>query len=113
MRHDPLRVTRDGREICASNTMGRVEYKLRIIAMLKRQKGRCCLKGFAPMCPGYLAESEATFEHEHGRGMGGGKRDDRISLPDGTWINGAAHLLCNAWKGSRHIDYNGGTNGHN
>jgi hypothetical protein len=56
------------------------------------------------MCPGKLAENEATFEHERGRGAG--KRDDRIELPGGTWINGAAHALCNEWKGSRYIDYN-------
>lgn len=56
------------------------------------------------MCPGYLYEEDATFEHEYCRG--GGKRDDRTELPDGTWVNGAAHMACNYWKGSRHIGYN-------
>lgn len=102
-----VRVTRDGREICNRNSgLGRIEYKVRIIAMVRRQKGFCCLDGIAPMCPGRLSEAEATFEHEDGRGMGGGKRDDRIVLPNGQWQNGAAHNACNSWKGSRRIEYN-------
>lgn len=39
-------------------------------------------------------------------GRTSGHRDDRIELPDGTWINGAAHRSCNSWKGSRRIPYN-------
>lgn len=94
-----------GREVCNQETpSGRAEYRWRTVEMLARQGGRCCLEMYAPMCPGRLVEAEATFEHEHGRA--GGKRDDRIVLPDGTWINGAAHALCNGWKGSRYIDYN-------
>jgi hypothetical protein len=38
--------------------------------------------------------------------MGGGKRDDRTELPDGKWLNGAAHYECNQWKSSRLIRYN-------
>jgi hypothetical protein len=96
---------RDGREICnIRNPVGRAEYRRRTLDMRTRQSNRCCLELYAPMCPGPLREDEATFEHEGGRG--GGKRDDRIVLPDGTWINGAAHALCNGWKGSRYIDYN-------
>ncbi len=56
--------------------------------------------------PGRLLLKDATFEHEDGRGAGGSKRDDRIVLPDGTWINGVSHLLCNSLKGSRHIPFN-------
>jgi hypothetical protein len=101
----PIGVTRDGREICNIRTRkGKVEYEQRKHNMHQRQKGRCCLQDYAPMCPGPLRLHEATFEHEHGRG--GGKRDDRIVLPDGTWINGVAHAMCNCWKGSRYIDYN-------
>ena len=37
-------------------------------------------------------------------------RKPRVSIgvycKDGNWINGAAHALCNAWKGSRYIDFN-------
>ena len=104
-----IRVLRDGREIC--NRMhpdGRAEYRWRTGLMVDRQGYRCCLEAYAPMCPGPLSIEEATFDHEFGRGAGGGKRDDRIELPDGTWINGAAHALCNEWKGSRYIDYNRG-----
>ena len=100
----------DGREICftvgrvTQSARGRKEYKRRTLAMLERQGGRCCLEGYAPMCLGLLLAKDATFEHENGRG--GGKRDDRISLPGGKWINGAAHTVCNQWKGSRRIPYN-------
>lgn len=97
---DAIRVTRDGREICLRSAAGKLEYKLRLLAMLKRQKGKCCL------CRLPLSDAEATFEHENGRGMGGSKRDDRIVLPGGRWQNGAAHLRCNLAKGSRRILYN-------
>lgn len=100
-----IRVHPDGREVCCKAYLAAcVEYRKRTLAMLERQGGRCCLEAYAPDCPGRLAENEATFEHERSRG--GGKRDDRIELPDGTWINGAAHRICNQWKGSRYIDYN-------
>jgi hypothetical protein len=99
----------DGREVCFTQGRvgiykGRREYQDRIYAMCKRQNFVCCLYGICPTCPGDMAFVEATFEHENGRGAG--KRDDRIELPDGRWINGAAHYTCNTWKGSRRIDYN-------
>jgi hypothetical protein len=102
---------RDGREICRNHpetgtTEGRREYKRRIAAMLNRQNGICCLAGYAPMCPGPLALKDASFEHELSRGMGGGKRNDAITKPNGDWINGAAHYECNQWKSSRRIRYN-------
>ena len=103
---EAVRVYPDGREVCSNTFHGRQEYRRRVLAMLERQVGRCCLEAYAPMCPGSLSENGATFEHEGGRGAGGGKRDDRVSLPDGTWINGASHYLCNTWKSSRFIDYN-------
>jgi hypothetical protein len=84
----------------------RAEYKRRKEAMWERQKGICCLYGFLPQCPGKLLLKDCSFEHEDGRGAGGSKRDDRIVLPDGTWINGVSHLLCNSLKGSRHIPFN-------
>lgn len=102
-----VHVRADGREICDKNTSaGRAEYRRRVEEMRVRQDRRCCLEFHAPMCPGALFDSEATFEHERGRGAG--KRDDRTALPSGQRINGAAHLLCNSWKGSRFIDYNRG-----
>jgi len=100
-----VHVRPDGREVCDLNiSAGRAEYRRRVEEMRIRRKHMCCLYGYAPMCTGALRVASATFEHERGRG--GGKRDDRVSLPDGTWINGAAHLACNNWKGSRYIDYN-------
>lgn len=99
----------DGREICYNigsvrqSLAGRNEYRRRIDAMLERQKGICCLHGYAPDCPGFLADEDATFEHENGRADG--RRDDRLEV-NGKWINGAAHWLCNQWKGSRRINYN-------
>ena len=107
-----VKVFPDGREVCQTRldhpegAEGRAEYKRRKEAMWERQKGICCLYGFLPECPGKLLLKQATFEHEDGRGAGGSKRDDRIVLPDGTWINGVSHLLCNSLKGSRHIPFN-------
>jgi hypothetical protein len=72
--------------------------------MWERQDGICCFYGFIPECPGRLMLREATFDHENKRGAG--KRDDRIELPDGRWINGAAHLQCNNAVGSKRIPYN-------
>lgn len=100
-----IRVFSDGREVVKRTTAAsKREYRRRTLEMWRRQGGRCCLEGYAPMCSGTLGVREATFEHECSRS--GGKRDDRIVLPDGTWINGAAHDVCNQWKGSRYIDYN-------
>ena len=105
----PVRVYPDGREVCnIACVEGKKEYRSRVHKMTRRQGHRCCLEAYCPDCPGAMNEREATFEHEFGRGMGGSKRDDRIELPDGTWINGAAHEQCNKWKGSRYIAYNRG-----
>lgn len=103
----PVRTYPGGREVCdLTLSAGKRIYGDRISEMLERQKQMCCLYRHAPSCPGFLRRHEATFEHQNGRGSGGSKRDDRTCLPDGTWINGAAHSLCNAWKGSRYIEYN-------
>ena len=100
-----IKIVRDGREVLDTTTVkGAEEYKRRKWDMRDRQKGRCCLEGFIPECPGLLRRSDCTFEHEDGRG--GGKRDDRIVLPDGTWLNGASHSQCNYLKGSRYIPFN-------
>lgn len=111
IKHAPeaIRIKNDGREICNMLTKaGRDEYMARIRQMWERQNKRCCLEGYIPDCPGRLAIKDATFEHEAGRGADGGHRDDRIKLPDGTWINGAAHWRCNSLKGSKRIGYNRG-----
>jgi hypothetical protein len=101
----------DLREICRNHpetgtSAGRAEYKRRIALMWERQRGICCLAGHAPMCPGPLRLEDSTFEHENGRGVDGSKRDDRIELPNGKWLNGASHYVCNQWKSSRKIRYN-------
>ena len=97
----PVRVYAGGRECCNMLTAaGKREYRRRVGVMLERQEGRCCL------CYKPLSLEAATFEHEAGRGMGGGIRDDRTEWPDGTWINGAACWECNSAKGSKKIRYN-------
>lgn len=103
-----VRVMKDGREICNLLTKaGRDEYNRRIRVMRERQGKRCCLEGHVEGCPGRLALAEATFEHQDGRGMAAGHRDDRIEK-DGKPYNGAAHFVCNSMKASRRIDYNEG-----
>jgi hypothetical protein len=112
---DAVAVRPDGREVCDLNTSaGRLAYKRKVRDMADRQSGICCLFGHSPVCHprGLLLGYTVTFEHEQGRG--GGKRDDRIEKPDPEnpgkviRINGAAHMTCNSWKGSRFIDYNRG-----
>ena len=49
---------------------------------------------------------KAKAIHVCGRGLGGGFRDDRISLPDGKWLNGAMCWICNSIKGSSLGHYN-------
>jgi hypothetical protein len=101
----------DDREICDLLTKaGRDEYARRLRAMWLRQKKRCCLEGYIAGCPGYLKIAEATFEHQDGRGMNGGHRDDRAEKLDkksGAMkpYNGVAHWQCNREKGSKKIDY--------
>ena len=99
-KREAVKVFADGREVCQDTVAGKREYENRTTQMLERQGFRCCL------CGEFVWPAEVTFEHEDGRGMGGARRDDRISLPDGTWINGAAHRHCNNEKGSRRIAYN-------
>lgn len=102
---EPVRVFKDGREKCDLLTKeGRDLYMARIRAMWERQRRRCCLEGLVKECPGPLRLQDATFDHDEGRGMGGGHQDDRIEIVAGdgkvTEINGAAHALCNSLKGS-------------
>ena len=109
-----VRVFKDGREACNQLTKaGRDEYQRRIRLMWERQGKRCCLEGRIEGCPGKLALAEATFEHQDGRGMGAGHRDDRterVNQKTGKLepYNGAAHFWCNSRKGSVKINYNEG-----
>jgi hypothetical protein len=96
-----VRIYPDGREVINLLTAeGKAEYRRRTLEMLERQDGRCCL------CYQPLRKQDATFEHEAGRGMSGGHRDDR-TVVGGRWINGAACCTCNSRKGSRRGTYNG------
>lgn len=61
--------------------------------MLQRQNHRCSL------CNRPLALGNATFEHQRRRGMGAAWRDDRIEFEDGSWVNSAAHWVCNVERG--------------
>ena len=94
----PYRVTKDGREICLSTKSGRVEYRRRTMLMFDRQEGLCAL------CEMPMSQWDITFDHEHGRGMGGSNRDDRIEA-NGRRINAAVHSLCNYSKGSKRVPY--------
>jgi hypothetical protein len=94
-----VKVMPDGREICDCSTpSGRAEYKRRSEAMAERQHYRCAL------CGKTLVGWHPSFDHEDGRGMGGGRRDDRIWV-DGKWKNAAVHISCNNDKGSRRVPY--------
>ena len=86
------RIYSDGREVCVDSPAGWREYKRRVEAMLLRQNYRCCL------CGRRLALSQATFEHQRRRGMGGAWRDDRITKDGQDW-NGVAHWVCNVERG--------------
>lgn len=86
-----------GREVCSPNAAGRRKYKSRTEDMYFRQHGLCSL------CGKFMRIEEATFEHQDGRGHGGGHRDDRIEI-DGKPYNSVAHPFCNILKGSIRLD---------
>jgi hypothetical protein len=88
----------EGRQVCTKTVAGLREYRKRIEFMWERQDGLCAL------CGKPCRIAEATFDHEFGRGMGGGKRDDRLIL-DGRPLNAAVHFWCNAEKGSKQVPY--------
>lgn len=86
------------REVCDLKTAaGLREYRSRTEQMWERQKGLCSI------CHLPMRLEEATFEHDDGRGHGGGHRDDRIWV-DGKPKNTAAHGLCNVLKGSVRLE---------
>lgn len=94
-----LKVHTDGREVCdLDHKAGKKLYLERTHAMAERQNWRCGL------CGKTLYGWKISFDHEHGRGMGGAKRDDRIEV-DGVRHNAAVHIHCNNEKGSRMVPY--------
>ena len=88
----------DGREVCLRSAPGLREYRKRVMKMWERQEGRCC------SCQKTMSTAEATFGHESSRGLGGGKRDDRIEI-EGKWINGAQCWACQSIQGSKPAKY--------
>lgn len=88
----------NGRQVCTKSAAGLREYRKRIEFMWERQEGLCAL------CAKPMRIAESTFDHENGRGMGAGKRDDRLIL-DGKPLNAAVHFWCNVEKGSRRTPY--------
>jgi hypothetical protein len=84
-----VRIYPGGREVCQDSPAGWREYTRRVGVMVQRQNFRCCL------CGKRLGVSEATFEHQRRRGLGGAFRRDEISDAEGNWVNGAAHWVCN------------------
>ena len=97
----------DGREVCDLNSKkGRDEYAGRTRDMLDRQNKFCGLQ-ISDQCKakkGRLSVADAQFDHEVPRGMGGGKRDDRIMV-DGKPQNRAVCPWCNSLKGSQRMPY--------
>jgi len=49
----------------------------------------------------------AEFDHQNGRGSGGGHRDDRIAI-DGLFYNAALCHDCNTEKGSKRYEWRDG-----
>lgn len=91
----------DGREVCNDKTReGRELYTRRLVNMCVRQQYRCAI------CNGYIESFTASFDHQDGRGSGGGHRDDRIEV-DGKWKNAALCIPCNGLKGSRRYSWQG------
>ncbi len=98
-RKPAVQVFPDGREVCNLNfKRGREEYQRRKLAMYIRQRQMCAICGI------YLFVTGWDFDHEDGRGMGGGHRDDRIEK-DGKRYNAAVCSVCNMLKGSQRIPY--------
>lgn len=88
----------NGRQVCTATVAGRREYTRRVQLMRDRQQGLCAI------CGCWLAPDEASFDHQHGRGMGAGHRDDRCEV-DGVPQNAAAHAICNYKRGSTRAPY--------
>jgi len=85
----------DGRERCNTNAAGKREYLARTVEMWERQNGLCAICGHP------IELRYAQFDHQAGRGHGGGHRTDAVLDVEGNWINAAVHGICNIRKGSK------------
>jgi hypothetical protein len=84
------------REVCLENAKGKAEYKARTEAMRLRQHNICSRGTHLIVNP--------TFDHStHGRGLGGGTRDDRIVDENGNEINSCSCFICNGAAGSKRL----------
>jgi hypothetical protein len=84
-----VRVYSSGREVCQENAAGRREYLRRVQSMVQRQNFRC------GACNRKLSLFQATFDHfPIKRRMGAAFRDDRVTDPEGEWVNRAVHWAC-------------------
>lgn len=72
---------------------GRKIYADRTFQMASRQRFRCAICQHVQL--------GMQFDHEAGRGSGGGHRTDAITDAEGNWINAALCYNCNLWKGSK------------
>jgi hypothetical protein len=73
---------------------GRRMYKDLLYEMEVRQNFKCAI------CE-RTAGSRMEFDHQDGRGSGGGNRTDAIIDEKGGWINAALCSNCNTLKGSK------------
>lgn len=97
---DPWITYPDGRQECLETAAGKREYRWRTEVMWQRQ-GEMCAMGHP------MRVEEASFDHEAGRGHGGGHRDDRIEV-DGQWKNAAVCVVHNGLKGSKRYKWQEG-----
>ena len=91
-----------GRQVCDQHIKaGKQEYWTRLLKMMVRQNMRCAV------CDCGLNYIWGEFDHEAGRGSGGGHRDDRIEV-DGLWQNAALCPQCNTFKASKRYQWKDG-----
>lgn len=89
------------REVCNMETRkGREIYAERTAQMASRQRFRCAICKHLQL--------GMQFDHESGRGSGGGHRTDAILDAEGNWINAALCHICNQLKGSKRYKWQSG-----
>lgn len=88
----------DQREVCENNAAGKREYEQRKMEMWSRQLEMCAI------CGRWIPSNLAFFDHQDGRGHGGGHRDDRI-MRGSSWFNAALCYGCNGQKGSKRYEW--------
>lgn len=98
---DPWITYRDGRQVCLDTAAGKREYRWRTELMWQRQGETCAIGNH------FMRVEDATFDHEDGRGHGGGHRDDRIEV-NGEPKNAALCVAHQGLKGSRRYKWQQG-----